>query len=167
MFGAPVLMALLGFGMPRSFLWLAPAVAVLLTMFFDRQMQQGYGGRVVLLASLALAAPFSAIANVNFGTHPFKRNAAIPYQNILDFIRDNEPGAALVISTDPVLPYLLRTRRNGGCAGYLFGAARCLDQAATSIPSSWFPATAMFRQTPRLCVNSMISWPGLPQTAAE
>ena len=127
MFGAPVLMALLGFGMPRSFLWLAPAVAVLLTMFFDRQMQQGYGGRVVLLASLALAAPFSAIANVNFGTHPFKRNAAIPYQNILDFIRDNEPGAALVISTDPVLPYLLRDMRNGGCAGYLFGAARCLD----------------------------------------
>ena len=85
MFSAPALMALFGFGRPRCFLWLAPAVAMLLTMFFDRQIQQGYYGRVLLLLSLALAAPYSAIANVNFGTHPFKRNSVYPLSEHLGF----------------------------------------------------------------------------------
>ena len=85
MFSAPALMALFGFGVPRCFLWLAPAVAMLLTMFFDRQIQQGYYGRVLLLLSLALAAPYSAIANVNFGTHPFKRNSVYPLSEHFGF----------------------------------------------------------------------------------
>ncbi|MGB6749239.1 MAG: hypothetical protein WBE51_14600 [Xanthobacteraceae bacterium] len=126
MFSAPALMALFGFGLPRSFLWLAPAVAVLLTMFFDRQIQQGYYGRVLVLVSLVLAAPYSAIANVNFGTHPFKRNSVIPYQSILDFIHSNANGSALIISTDPVVPWMLRTNTADECAGYFMEARACL-----------------------------------------
>jgi hypothetical protein len=126
MFSAPALMALFGFDLPRSFLWLAPAVAVLLTMFFDRQIQQGYYGRVLLLVSLALAAPYSAIANINFGTHPFKRNSVIPYQSILDFIHSNANGSALIISTDPVVPWVLRTNSGDECAGYFMAARACL-----------------------------------------
>ncbi len=127
MLGATALMAVAGFGKPRSFLFLAPTAAVLLTSFFDRQMRQGHGGRLLALVALVLATSVSAIANVNSGTHPFKRNAVIPYQSILDFIHGNEKGRVLVVSTDPVVPWLLRPNRDDRCAGYFFGAARCLD----------------------------------------
>jgi hypothetical protein len=80
-----------------------------------------------------VAVSISAIASIDSGTHPFKRNSAIPYQSILDFIHDNRTDAALVISTDPVVPYLLRDVGNGGCTGYLFEAARCLGHKYDSI----------------------------------
>ncbi len=127
MLGATALMAVAGFGKPRSFLFLAPIAAVLLTSFFDRQMRVGHGGRLLALVALVLATSVSAIANVNSGTHPFKRNAVIPYQSILDFIHGNEKGRVLVVSTDPVVPWLLRPNRDDRCAGYFFGAARCLE----------------------------------------
>jgi uncharacterized protein YggT (Ycf19 family) len=47
MLSAPVLMALVGFATPRSFLYLAPVVAALITMFFDRQLQQGHLQRAI------------------------------------------------------------------------------------------------------------------------
>jgi hypothetical protein len=108
MFSAPALMALFGFGRPRCFLWLAPAVAMLLTMFFDRQIQQGYYGRVLLLLSLALAAPYSAIANVNFGTHPFKRNSVYPLSEHFGF-HSQQRDAALKsrLSGVPLDRYIL------------------------------------------------------------
>lgn len=127
MLGATASMALLGFSKPRSFLFLAPIVAALLTLFFDWQMRQGKGMRVLALLTLTLATSVAAIANVNFGTHPFKRNSVIPYQQILDFIDANAKGAALVVSTDPVIPWLMRASPEERCAGYFFAAARCLN----------------------------------------
>lgn len=127
MLGATALMALAGFGKPRSFLFLAPIAAVLLTAFFNRQLRQGHRGRLLVLVALVLATSVSVIANVNSGTHPFKRNAVIPYQSILDFIHRNEQGRVLVVSTDPVVPWLLRPNRDDHCAGYFLSAARCLD----------------------------------------
>ncbi len=88
-------MVLAGFAKPRSFLYLAPAVAALLTLYFDRQARQSHAGRTLTLITLVLALSVSAIANVNFGTHPFKRNSVIPYQSILDFIHGNANGSAL------------------------------------------------------------------------
>ena len=100
-------MVLAGFSKPRSFLYLSPVVAVLLTLYLDRQFRQGHAGRVVLLCALILAPSVGAIANINFGAHPFKRNSTIPYQSVVDFIQTNKTGKALVISTDIVIPWLL------------------------------------------------------------
>jgi hypothetical protein len=124
---ATVLLALAGFAKPRSFLYLAPMVAALLTCFFAALASKGKGGRALLFVSLMLATSVSAIANVNFGTHPFKRNSSIPYQAILDFIHGNGTGRTLVVSTDPVIPWMLE--HGGGsdlCAGYFFQSRRCL-----------------------------------------
>jgi len=124
---ATATMMVAGFAKPRSFLYLAPIVAALLTLFFDRQAAQGHAGRVLILAALVLATSVSAIANVNSGVHPFKRNSVIPYQSILDFIQSNETGSVLVISTDPVIPWILRATTEQRCAGYFFAAERCLN----------------------------------------
>lgn len=123
----PVLMALAGFATPRSFLYLVPVVAGLLTMLFDRQLRQGNALRMLSVALLTLTTSISAIANIRSGTHPFKRSAVIPYQSIVDFIDSSAPGSALILSTDPVVPWLLRDAGGDRCAGYFFEAKRCLD----------------------------------------
>jgi len=126
MLAATAAMVLAGFAKPRSFLYLAPAVAALLTLYFDRQARQSHAGRTLTLVTLVLALSVSAIANINFSTHPFKRNSVIPYQSILDFIHRNANGGALVISTDPVVPWVLRTNSGDECAGYFMAARACL-----------------------------------------
>ncbi len=122
---AIVPMVLAGFGKPRSFLYLAPVVAALLTLFFDDQLRQGHAGRVLVLLSLGLAASISSIANTNFGTHPFKRNLVIPYQTILNFINQNKQGSVLVVSIEPVTPWILKDPPADWCAQYFFDVQQC------------------------------------------
>jgi hypothetical protein len=128
MLAAPVLMVLLGFARPRSFLYLAPPLATVLTLFLDRQARDRNADIAVLLVSLILVSSIGAIANINNGTHPFKRNSIIPYQSILDFVQNNKKGSVLVISTDPTIPWVLRHQHTGDdrCASYFFNADDCL-----------------------------------------
>lgn len=128
---ASALMVLPGFAKPRSFLYLAPVMAALLVLYFDRQIRQrgaaAAAAAAVVLVTLTLAASVTAIANINGGKRPFKRNSVIPYQNILDFIAANGTGNDLVISTDPVVPWLLRHRdgRDAGCVSYFLSVNGC------------------------------------------
>jgi hypothetical protein len=68
----------------------------------------------------------TAIANLSPGIHPFKRNSVVPYQSIFDFIDRNANGSALVISTEPVVPWILRSAGENRCAGYFLEAGRCV-----------------------------------------
>jgi hypothetical protein len=123
---ATALMALAGFAKPRSFLYLAPMVAALLTSFFATLAGKGQGRRVLIMLSLILTTSISAIASINFTTHPFKRNSVIPYQAILDFIHANKTGRTFVISTDPVIPWVLGDSGRDLCVGYFLQSSRCL-----------------------------------------
>jgi hypothetical protein len=93
---APAVMALAGLAAPRSFLYLTPVAAALLTMLFDRQLRQGHVKRAIAVVAITLATSVSAIANLMSGTHPFKRNSVVPYQSIFDFIDRNANGSALI-----------------------------------------------------------------------
>jgi len=123
MLSAPALMALGGFTTPRSFLYLTPVAAALIAMLFDRELRQGHVRRAIAVVAITLATSVSAIANLSSGIHPFKRNSAVPYRAIFDFIDHN--GSALVISTEPVAPWVLRSAENR-CAGYFLEAGRCV-----------------------------------------
>jgi hypothetical protein len=123
----PVIIGLAGFARPYSFLYLAPVVAALLTLYFDRQLWQGRVGSALAGVALVLATSVSAIGNVNFGTHPFKRNSVVPYQTVLNFIDRNAKGTVLVISTEPVVPWVLHKFGENRCAGFFLLATRCLD----------------------------------------
>jgi hypothetical protein len=103
---AMVPMMLTGFGKPRSFLYLAPVLATILTLYLDKRATKPIA--LSAIASLVLLPSIGAIANVNHGSSPFKRNAVIPYQQILDFIRLNARGTVLVVSTDPVVVWSLQ-----------------------------------------------------------
>jgi hypothetical protein len=127
MLSAPILMALAGFATPRSFLYLIPLVAGLITMYFDRQLRQGNVRSAISIVVFSAAVSVSAIANLISTTHPYKRNSVIPYQAIFDFIDQNANGRALVLSTDPVVPWVLRAAGESRCAGYFFDVRRCLQ----------------------------------------
>lgn len=125
---ATALMVFPGFAKPRSFLYLAPVLAVPLTLYLDRLARLVQTGRVMLLAALIFAPSVGTIANINFGTHPFKRNLVIPYQTIIDFIQVNKSGSVLVISTDLVSVWLLRQQRDRDdrCVSYFLSDDECL-----------------------------------------
>ena len=131
MAGTAALMALAGLAQPRSFLYLAPIVALFVTLWLDRLLRAGRTILALGLAAVWIAGSVGAIANINSGTHPFKRSAVIPYRNILDFIDGNTTGRVLVLSTDPVVPWVLSHRNDGGnrCVGYFMEAGRCLVSA--------------------------------------
>jgi hypothetical protein len=137
MFGAMALMVLAGFAKPRSFLYLAPVLAAILTFFLDRQSSDRGGGRTMLMAALILAAAVAAIANVDHSTRPFKRNAVVPYGQILDFIRTNEKESVLIVSTDPVVVWELRHQaaQRQHCVSYFIqnGACFAIDRRYDSI----------------------------------
>lgn len=120
------LMALSGFARPRSFLYLAPVLAALLTLYLDSLVRRAPAAAIVL-SGLLLMTSAAAIANINGGTHPFKRNAAIPYRSIVEFIDGNAAGSALIVSTDPVIAWVLRHRpdASGSCASYFVSERGC------------------------------------------
>lgn len=126
MLAGAALTVLPGFDKPRSFLYLVPAVAMLVALWLDGQLRAGRVGRVLGLAALLLAASAGTIANTAHSTHPFKRAAVIPYGGIVDFIDGNGTGRVLVLSTDPVVPWVLNERPDAGrCAAYFLPALRC------------------------------------------
>lgn len=126
-FAAVLPMVLTGFGKPRSFLYLAPVLAALVTLFLDRQISKAPAW--LALVALVLIPSVGAIANIEHGNAPFKRNAAIPYQQILDFIRLNARGAVLTVSTDPVVVWVLRHQHaaSKNCISRFLENKQCFD----------------------------------------
>ncbi|MEP7029880.1 MAG: hypothetical protein ABI830_02985, partial [Pseudolabrys sp.] len=135
MLGAIPIMCFADFVTPRSFLYLAPVLVTLFVLFLNRQGIDRGAWRAVLPAGLLVAASVAAIANINHSDRPFKRNAAIPFQQIIDFIQANGNGRMLVVSSDPVLAWTLRHDRAqlNLCASYFLQAAECFERPYDSV----------------------------------
>jgi hypothetical protein len=105
--GAMVPAALAGFWESRSFLYLAPVQILVLTVFIDRILQRDFGLRAILVTACAILASIVAIGDLASGTHPFKRTAAVPYRDVIEFVERNDRGDSLVVSFDPVASWEL------------------------------------------------------------
>jgi hypothetical protein len=130
MLAAAALTIVPGFAKPRSFLYLAPVVTLLVVIYLDGLLRRGQIGRALAATAVLAAVNVAAIANINRNDHPFKRNAVIPYQSVLDFIGINGSGQVLVVSTDPVVPWVLNHRAGAACASYFFATRNCLGAGA-------------------------------------
>ena len=106
-FVSAALMIPVGLDRGRAFLYLAPLLASLLTLFLDRGARERSVGATALFLALVLLPGLAVAATANYGTRPFKRNAVIPYAEIVDFIRTNEQGDTLVVSSDKPLVWVL------------------------------------------------------------
>jgi hypothetical protein len=128
-FVAMAVMVVVGLDRGRAFLYLAPVLAAILTLYLDRvSRERGVGATAVLLALLLIPA-LAVVATVGRGTRPFKRDAAIPYDQILDFIRTNAQGETLVLSSDPTVVWALthEQARSGTCATYFMQDRACFS----------------------------------------
>ncbi len=124
-------MELAGFAEPRAYLYLAPVMATILTLFISRQEIDRGAGRALLLASCVLVAAIGAVANINQSMRPFKRNAAVPFQQIIAFIESNSTGNVMVLSTDPIVARALQhdRARPDRCVSYVRQNRACFDPA--------------------------------------
>lgn len=129
MLAAAVVAPLIGFAKPRSFLYLAPVLAAVLTLYLDRFVRRERAGVAILLSSLIVAGSVAAVANIEAGPRPFKRNMVIPYATVIDFIRSNETGRVLVFSSDPALDWVLRHQyaRPERCSSHFTATRVCFD----------------------------------------
>jgi hypothetical protein len=124
---AVLAMPLIGFAKPRSFLYLAPVMAAVQVLYIDRIGRRSTAV-VLLLTAMIVAPAVAAIANIAATTHPFKRNAVAPFAEIIATIDANADGKALVVSTDPVLAWVLshERARPDRCVSIFFSNRACL-----------------------------------------
>jgi hypothetical protein len=110
----------------RMFLYLAPILAVILVAFFGQLAMSGATGRSMLLAAFAVLPGLVAIGELRSGTHPYRRDTAVPFGEIVDFIDRNESGGTLVVSTDPVVIWELGKRTDAQrCLSFFFENKAC------------------------------------------
>jgi hypothetical protein len=131
---AATLMAIPGLDRGRAFLYLAPVLAAILTLYLDRRS----AGSIVLLLVPVLLPAIAVVANADHGTRPFKRNAVIPYEHILDFIEGNAQGETLVMSSDPTVVWAmnLQGERPHLCVSYFMRKQECFSPDRRYDPAS-------------------------------
>jgi hypothetical protein len=99
-----------GFSEGRSLLFLAPFILACFALGYWRRFS-ATAWLPVCLTSLLLFG--TALANARQSTAPFKRNFAIPFGEVTNFIAENVHGSVLYLGYEPVSRYL--TRGDGYC----------------------------------------------------
>jgi hypothetical protein len=124
MFCSLVVMTLGGFAEPRVFIYLAPVAVALQILFLRRQ-----DANLVLICGAALlVVELGTAANLYHAPVPFKRESSIPHNSVIDFVKTNEKGATLVVTTDAVLADALSQGSYAGrCISMFFGNGSCFN----------------------------------------
>ncbi len=110
MLGGMVPAAVAGCDESRMFLYMAPILAAVLTLFLARYAVSGATGRMLLLTACTVFPSLVAIGELRAGIHSTERNWTVPTADVIDFIDRNESGDTLVMSTDAVIPWELEKR---------------------------------------------------------
>jgi hypothetical protein len=102
----PAIFTLIGFSEPRGYLFLAPMMVALTAVGVARAISiRPHAVAIAYVALLVVA--ISVAANLRSSTTPFKRNAVIPYQEVLDFVTTNQQGPTTLLTMDAVTGYSL------------------------------------------------------------
>jgi hypothetical protein len=118
----PVLIVFAGFARPRAFLFLAVSCSMLLAV----SVLYATGRRALAIAGIAVVIHLLVLANRSGTIGVFKRNLAIPYEEISEFVAANLPGDGALITTDDVVAYTLLEGVRSLCVA-LEIRARCLQ----------------------------------------
>jgi hypothetical protein len=121
---APIVMTMGGFSEPRVFIYLAPIAVALQIQFLRRQ-----DANLVLICGAALlVATLGTTANLYHTPAPFKRESSIPHNSVIDFVKLNEKGSTLVVTTDEVLADALSQDPNTvRCTSFFFENNACFN----------------------------------------
>jgi len=97
---------LTGFSEPRAYLFLSPMISALAAIGFAYAITSSSGLAAASYAALIVVS-IAVVANLRASDTPFKRNAAIPYAEVMEFARANQGHKTVVVTTDPVVAYTL------------------------------------------------------------
>lgn len=103
-FGA--MFTLAGISEPRIYLFLGPMISAVAAIGFAYAMTLSPGLAAASYA-LLIVVSIAVVANLRASDTPFKRNAAIPYAEVMEFVRANQSGKTIVVTSDAVTEYSL------------------------------------------------------------
>jgi hypothetical protein len=102
----PAMFTLIGFSEPRGYLFLAPMMVALTAVGLARAISIRPQSVAVAYVALLVVA-ISVAANLRSSVTPFKRNAVIPYRDVLSFVSSNAQGPTTLLTMDAVTGYSL------------------------------------------------------------
>lgn len=112
---------LLGFYKPYPFLFLAPMVSALVVLG-----AAGAFARAPLQASAAVALVIAlgivVAGNLRDDPYPYKRQSAVPFGLVNDFLNLNRDKSAVIVTSDQTVSYLMQ--KEGACVSTYFAAWR-------------------------------------------
>jgi len=125
-FSTLFLLVAVGFSKPRSFIYLALILSVLVSYrwIVDPRPNIRY-----LIGLIALATPLIVIANVKWNETPYKRNAVLPVEEILRFARYNAQAGDVIVVSDPVVYWDLHGDVPACVTLYLTNSACAINRA--------------------------------------
>jgi hypothetical protein len=127
-----VLVCLVGFGKPRSFLFFAPMASALVAIGFTKAIEAAPLRAAAAFAGI-IAVSLGVLVNLQITRSPFKRNLAVPYEELVDFVTSNARGNAAVLTSDYITGWLLRGHSGICVAQFEFGEdawiSNCPDDA--------------------------------------
>ncbi len=103
--GVLFLLLAVGFGKPRSFVYFALCVSILTAY---RWLMESRPRPRFAIALIGLVTPILVIANLQGNDTPYKRNTAVPFEEILRFVHANARAGDAVVVSDPVLNWELK-----------------------------------------------------------
>lgn len=118
---APALIVFAGFSKSRSFLFLA----ISCSMVLSASVLTATAKRALAIAAVAILIHMLVLANRGGTIGVFKRNLAIPYSEISEFVKLNLPADGALMTTDGVAAYLARQEGRISCVA-LSANAPCL-----------------------------------------
>jgi hypothetical protein len=104
--GLAVLFTLGGFSEPRAYLFLSPMISALTSIGLVCAITSSPRAASTSYAALVVLA-VAVVANLRSSSTPFKRNAAIPFAEVVDFVKTNEQGRTAVMTMDASTAYSL------------------------------------------------------------
>lgn len=115
------LLLAVGFAKPRSFVYFALCLSILMT---HRWLVETNPRLKFSIALVGLVTPLMVMANIKWNDTPYKRNTAVPFEEILRFVQSNaRPGDAVVVS-DVVLNWELQ-KDNSACVSLYLTNPAC------------------------------------------
>ncbi len=107
------LVTLAGLSEPRAFLFLTPMLTSLMAIGLVTAIVS-YPVLSTYMYALPLVVSLFVIGSLRRTTTPFKRNAAIPFDEIVDFINSNRRGYTVVLTSDTTVRFAVA--ESGVCA---------------------------------------------------
>lgn len=103
---AAAIFTMVGLSKPRAYLYLTPMFSALTAIGLMQAIRSAPRLGAAAYATLIVAST-CVLSNLRASDTPFKRNSVIPFSNVVDFVKTNQRGKTVLLTSDPTVFYSL------------------------------------------------------------